>query len=161
MTNRKLKIGLDYHGVIDKKPEYFSEFCKLAKEQGHHIYIITGGPVAKVRDDLDKAHIVYDFVFAISDYYQALGMAQQNPDGSIVVPKELWNKAKAEFCRRNRINFHIDDSSEYLHWFSTPFCLYEQNGDVCYLSPGIEVNLCKSPAEVLQKLQEVIRSLSL
>lgn len=159
MTDCRLKIGLDYHGVIDKKPEYFAEFCTLARQHGHCIYIITGGPEVKVKEYLDAAHIPYDFIFAISDYYQALGKTTMDTDGNIVVPDELWNTAKADFCRRNRINIHIDDSCEYLHWFSTPFCLYEHSGDVCYLSPGIEVDLRHPPAEVLAKIECVAKNL--
>lgn len=159
MTDCRLKIGLDYHGVIDKKPEYFAEFCTLARQHGHRIYIITGGPEVKVKEYLDAAHIPYDFIFAISDYYQALGKTTMDTDGNIVVPDELWNTAKADFCRRNRINIHIDDSCEYLHWFSTPFCLYEHSGDVCYLSPGIEVDLRCPPAEVLAKIECVAKNL--
>lgn len=159
MIDRRLKIGLDYHGVIDQKPEYFAEFCTLAQQHGHYIYVITGGPETKVKEYLAAAHIPYDFIFAILDYYQALGKAGFDASGNLIVPDELWDMAKADFCRRNQINIHIDDSSEYLHWFSTPFCLYEQGSDVCYLSHGMEIDLRCPPVDVLTKIEQAANNL--
>ena len=160
MISQQLKIGLDYHGVIDQKPVYFADFCKGARRRGHHIYIITGGPAAKVRQYLKNANIEYDFIFAISDYYQALGQAEQKSDGSICIPDNLWNIAKADFCRQNHINFHIDDSIDYLHWFSTPFCLYNKEGNICYLSPGIELNFSDPVNVVLDELEHIVKNLT-
>lgn len=155
MISQKLKIGLDYHGVIDQNPIYFGKLCTEARKRGHKIYIITGGPLAKVRQDLASDHISYDFIFAISDYYQALGKIEQAEDGSLIVPKYLWNIAKAEFCRRNHINIHIDDSSDYLHWFSTPFCLYDKRGNVCHMSPGISFNFSQSPKSAVISMEQI------
>ena len=155
MSIYKLKIGLDYHGVIDKKTSYFAKFCKEARSRGHRIYIITGGPAVKIKELLAESEIPYDFIFAISDYYQALGMVKQIADGSLVIPQHLWDKAKADFCKNNKINFHIDDSLDYMHWFSTPFCLYDTKGDICYLSPGLSFNLSQSPQEVIKVLEKI------
>lgn len=160
MTSLGLKIGLDYHGVINKRPAYFAEFCRQAKERGHHIYIITGGPVPKVRQYLSADGIDYDFIFAISDYYQALGKAELMPNGRIDIPDYLWNIAKADFCRRSHVNFHIDDSIDYLHWFSTPFCLYDSDDNICYLSPGIELNFSQPPDIVLDNLEQIVDRLA-
>lgn len=159
MTSLSLKIGLDYHGVINQRPDYFAAFCAQAHRRGHRIYIITGGPIPKVKQYLATDGISYDFVFAISDYYQALGKVEQLPDGHFDIPENLWNMAKADFCRRNHINFHIDDSVEYLHWFSTPFCLYNALGNVCYLSPGIELNFSQPPDQVLDYLEQIVENM--
>lgn len=160
MISCKLKIGLDYHGVIDKKTSYFAKFCKVARSRGHKIYIITGGPAIKIKRLLSAAKIEYDFIFAISDYYQALGVAEQTIDGNLVVPQYLWNKAKADFCRRSQINFHIDDSLEYMHWFSTPFCFYDKEGDICYISPGLKFNLSQTPQAIISNLENIAINLS-
>lgn len=37
-----MKIGLDFHGVINKLPLFFAEMNKLFIENGHEIHIITG-----------------------------------------------------------------------------------------------------------------------
>lgn len=47
MAEKFLKIGLDFHGVINTNPSYFKDFTEYAEARGHRIYIITGGPAAK------------------------------------------------------------------------------------------------------------------
>ena len=152
MTSHKLKIGLDYHGVIDCKLSYFADFCALARHRGHLIYIITGGPMFKVRQLLTKQGIEYDFIFAISDYCQALGEIEQDLSGDLVVPEHCWNKAKADFCRRNHINFHIDDSKEYENWFSTPFCYYDAQNQKCTLGNKISIDFAGDPQQTLEQI---------
>lgn len=48
MAEKFLKIGLDFHGVINTNPSYFKDFTEYAEARGHRIYIITGGPAAKI-----------------------------------------------------------------------------------------------------------------
>ena len=43
MAEKFLKIGLDFHGVINTNPSYFKDFTEYAEARGHRIYIITGG----------------------------------------------------------------------------------------------------------------------
>ncbi len=160
MNSLKLKIGLDYHGVIDKKTLYFSSLCRYARTRGHHIYIITGGPIAQVKKYLNVANIEYDFIFAISDYYQALGKFEQRDDGKIEIPSNMWNIAKAEFCRQNKIDFHIDDSFDYLHWFSTPFCLYDAKSNTCQLSSEIILDFDRSPDKIIEQIEQISSQLS-
>jgi len=40
-----MKVGLDIHGVVDVRPEFFSELSKLLVSNGHEVHIITGGSV--------------------------------------------------------------------------------------------------------------------
>lgn len=63
-----LKIGLDFHGVINDNPVYFSRFTAEAVRRGYEVHIITGGPSHKVKELLDKWNICYTAVFAILDY---------------------------------------------------------------------------------------------
>ena len=44
----KLKIGLDFHGVITDNPEYFKVFANEALRRGYEIHIISGGPKATI-----------------------------------------------------------------------------------------------------------------
>lgn len=48
MAEKFLKIGLDFHGVINTNPSYFKDFTEYAEARGHRIYIITCGPAAKI-----------------------------------------------------------------------------------------------------------------
>ena len=160
INSHRLKIGLDYHGVIDINKKYFADFCHKAKQRGHLIYIITGGPKAKVDDSLQKSDIAYDMCFAISDYYQAMNKFVQINDGKIIIPDNLWNMAKAEFCRRSQINIHIDDSLKYINWFSTPYCYYNKKDNKGYISPGIEFDFNQSADIVLDKIEKMISKLT-
>ena len=160
ISSHKLKIGLDYHGVIDSNLKYFADFCAKAKQRNHSIYIITGGPKVKVDHNLQKNDIPYDICFAISDYYQALNKIIQNNNGKFMVPDNLWNMAKADFCRRSGVNIHIDDSMKYINWFSTPYCIYNKKHNKGYLSPGIEFDFNNSADSVLDKIEEITAKLT-
>ena len=161
ITSQKLKIGLDYHGVVDQHLQYFASFCQFAKQRKHQIHIITGGPKTDVEKYLRNNQIPYDNVFAILDYYHSLVKTEQWCDGQLTVPDHLWNIAKAKYCRRNHIDFHIDDSIKYLHWFTTPFCLYSKQQNKCYLSPGIELDFTKDPNVVLDDLEQINSQLNI
>ena len=76
-----LKIGLDFHGVINDNPVYFSRFTAEAVRRGYEVHIITGGPSHKVKELLDKWNICYTAVFAILDYYDAQGEVEYFENG--------------------------------------------------------------------------------
>jgi hydroxymethylpyrimidine pyrophosphatase-like HAD family hydrolase len=156
MISLPLKLSLDYHGVISHRPAYFTEFCAEAHRRGHAIYVITGGPLPQIRQYLAEIRLKPDFIFAISDYYQALGQAVQVSDGSLSIPPDLWNIAKADFCRRCGVDFHIDDSIEYQHWFSTPFCLYDVAHQVCRISKTHALDFALNPTELLNEIEKTV-----
>ena len=157
-NSQKLKIGLDYHGVIDQNPLSFARFCDEGKQRGHKIHIITGGPKIKIEEYLRNDNIKYDTIFAISDYYQALGQIGQSDNGIPTISEDKWNRAKAEYCRRNKIDFHIDDSVQYMQWFSTPFCLYEKKQNKCTLFNEEELDFNQSADRLWQKLEQIIQN---
>ncbi len=156
MNSRNLKLGLDYHGVIDQNLGYFSEFCRQAARRGCRIYVVTGGPEVKVRECLAAANIECELIFAITDYYQALGQASQRPDGSFKIADELWNQAKAAFCRRSRISLHIDDSAAYRRHFSTPFCLYDTQKSAGLILPNFKIDFGSSPNKALNEIEDIL-----
>ena len=156
-NNRKLKIGLDYHGVIDINVAFFSSFCTEAKNHGHSICIITGGPKVLVEEKLIQYNIKHDFVYAISDYYQALNQVIQTENGKLIIPDELWNNAKADFCNRNNVDLHIDDNIEYLQVFSTPYCYYNQTNHKGIMSSGDEIDFRASPKQILDKIEQILK----
>ncbi len=160
INSHELKIGLDYHGVIDKNIDYFSLFCRQAKQRGHLVFIITGGPKILVEQNLKLNNIPYDMCFAVSDYYQAMGKIIQDESGNLIIPENLWNMAKGDFCRRSKINIHIDDSLKYLNWFSTPYCYYDKNTHKGYISPGIEFNFNNPVNVVLDNIENIIRKVT-
>lgn len=122
----KMKIGIDFHGVIDKKPQFFSEFTKLLKENGHEVHILTGSTVSNnLLIELTKYQIHYTHIFSITDYKENCGARVIYDDnGNPWIDDEDWNGAKAEYCQRLNIDIHLDDSSEYGKYFKTPYCLF-------------------------------------
>ncbi len=148
MTHFNLKIGIDFHGVITASPKFFKDFTRLAQEQGFKIYIISGGPYQKVKDYLDAHEIKYDSIFALVDYFAAQGKVTYGENGRFEVEEDLWNRAKAEYCREHGINIQIDDSPEYGVAFSTPFCHYNSEKKVCEVD-GHQIDFGVSPEQTL------------
>ena len=142
----KLKVGLDYHGVINDNPTYFKQFCAELLKREHEVHILSGGPKEKIVWQLQKEGICYNYVFTIFDYYNAQGLMCQLPDGDWHVDEDLWNKTKAEYCRSNKIDVQIDDSLIYGQYFTTPYCLYSHQKKQCLLFPNNQViDLAKTP----------------
>ena len=151
-----IKIGLDFHGVITKHPEYFSEFCRRALSCGYEIHIITGGPRKVVEEYLRKHQIPYTVVFAILDYYDERGVVKFFDNGEFKVPDRLWNSAKAEYCITKGINMHIDDSKEYVKWFTTPYCRYDGTNPQCVTEDGHIIDFNSPPSKVLNDIERII-----
>lgn len=155
-TKHFLKIGLDFHGVINSHPSYFKDFTEVAISRGHQIYIITGGPAQKISCFLRGWGICYQELFAILDYYAAQGKVTFYPDGSFHIDDKLWNTAKAKFCKKYGIDIHIDDSTIYGQSFTTPYCLYDEKTGNCILDGHYKINLSIPPEESVKQLERVL-----
>lgn len=155
MTNSDYKIGIDFHGVITSAPSFFKNFTRLAQAKGWKIYVISGGPYQKVKDYLDKQGIKYDKIFALVDYFSEQGKVIYGGDGHFEVDKELWNKAKAEYCREQNVNIQIDDSPEYGVAFSTPFCHFNPEKKVCEVD-GHKIDFGTSAERTLDLIENYI-----
>ena len=151
------KIGIDFHGVIDAQPKLFAVFCQEIRKQGIKVYIISGGPEKDVAQCLKNHQIEYDGLWAIYDYYEALGKVTRFDDGSFQIPTEMWNRAKAEYCAREGIDFHIDDSPVYGKYFAASYCQYNMANDVCALNNGVEIDF-KNPADAVRKIAELVKA---
>jgi len=119
----KLKIGLDIHGVIDRKPAFFRAFIDRARANGHEIHIITGGQKKpKLLKQLEDLGIKYDYFFSISDFLIQHGVPVHFKDSNnpFFDTKE-WDKVKGQYCKEQGIDLHIDDSPEYGKHFVTPY----------------------------------------
>lgn len=154
-----LKIGLDFHGVINNRPEFFSRFTAAAIRKGYEIHVITGGPLHVVKELLDKWGVRYTRIFAILDFYDARGEVTYFENGEYKIPDKLWDTAKAEYCMVNGINMHIDDSSKYVKWFSTPYCHYDNKDFCCQTENNLLIDFSASPLKALHGIERVVRSL--
>lgn len=122
-----MRLGLDIHGVIDANPKFFSELSKIAIDQGHEIYILTGTMVTQSKvDTLKKYGMVWTRIFSISDYHKSLGTTMTfQKDDNPWIDNDLWDKAKSDYCKDTNIDFHIDDTARYGELFKTAFGLYD------------------------------------
>ena len=158
MDNRDIKIGIDFHGVISKRPQFFAEFTKCATEKGCQIHIITGGPKNVVEKYLQEHRVFYDKIFAILDYYDALGDVEYFSDGTFKIEDKLWDTAKAEYCALNGISLHIDDSRKYIQWFQTPFCHYDDANRLCITENNKTIDLSGSASSALDEILKIIKT---
>ena len=153
-----IKIGIDYHGVITANPQFFKEFNTLALEQGIEIFVLSGGFEKDIAEFMRQKQIPYTSIWSLTDYFNANKQLVYLPDGSFKVDNNLWNKAKADFCRQNGINFHIDDSVLYGEHFSTPFCLYDINNRSCCMRDknAVCVDFDKPASEVIKQILKIV-----
>ena len=124
----KFKLGIDVHGVIDSMPDFFAFMSKSFISGGGEVHIITGTSWTKeVEDELESYGIKYTHHFSIYDHLIGLGIKTsgeiQFPDGTIQrkFKDEDWDGIKAEYCLKNNITLHIDDTLAYNEYFTTPF----------------------------------------
>ncbi len=133
MKTRTLRIGLDLHGVADADTSFFSELSRLLVDGGHEVHIITGFPDSpalrqRLKNDL---RLSWTHLFSITSHCRDLGIEIETIQGNPYVDEELWEQAKAGYCRRYGIDLHIDDSAVYGRHFSTPYAKYSPNIRPC------------------------------
>ena len=151
---KRIKIGIDYHGVITANPDFFRKFNRLAMERGCKIYVLSGGSGADIKKFLQSHEIAYSVVWSMLDYFANQNMVSYLPDGSFQVQDALWNEAKAKYCLENGIDFHIDDSALYGQTFETPFCLYDERQKTCFVGKHNQyfIDFHLPPVKVLEQI---------
>ena|ERR1035437_1038883 len=123
MEKKRLKFSFDIHGVIDHYPEMFAELSRIIVEAGHSMYICTGKHLKDgVEKELKDCGITYTHLFSIADYHKEKGTAIRYDEKETPwIDDEMWNRTKGDFCEREQIDFHLDDSAVYGKYFTTPF----------------------------------------
>ena len=124
----KFKLGLDIHGVVDAMPEFFSFLTDSFIKNGGEVHIITGGRWdSEFEKQLNDFGVKWTHKFSVYDYLkesdaEVIGKVQF-PDGTIQkkFKNEDWDLIKAQYCKENGIDLHIDDTLIYNNFFSTPF----------------------------------------
>jgi len=119
----KFKLGLDIHGCVDVVPEVFSKLSKIIIDSGNEVIIITGKHIKDgVIEELEECGICYTNIFSIADFHKERGTEiKYDAKGTPWIGEDLWNKTKAEYCKENGIDLHIDDSDVYHNFFTTPY----------------------------------------
>lgn len=123
--NKKIKIGIDIHGVIDVHPEFFSVLTKLLVDNGHEVHIITGSRIKEEIKHLENYNVSYTHLFSITDHHTNKGTVVTWDDkGEPHLDPYLWDKTKAEYCKEAGIDLHFDDSDTYNYFFKTPYARF-------------------------------------
>lgn len=125
----KLKIGIDIYGVADADVPAFSELTHLLVGAGHEVHLLTGTEWtdALARWLRDELGLVWTHAFSVTSHHKAIGTEILWIDGHPHVDEETWNRTKAEYCARNGVHLHLDDSPVYGRYFETPYAKYYPN----------------------------------
>lgn len=116
-----MKIGIDFHGVIDAKPQMFSIFTQRLIDAGHEVHVITGHELTpEFIDRLNSYHIFWTYIFSIATHHKEIGTTMHYDEKNTPwMDKDVWNKTKSIYCKKNSIDLHIDDSKTYGLHFET------------------------------------------
>jgi len=156
-----LKISIDYHGVITSNPAFFKTFNQIALNKNIEIIVLSGAQSIDVKSYLEKNQIPYSCVWSLLDYFKQKNLVSFNDDGSFHVADDIWDKAKARYCKEQNINLHIDDSMLYGLYFQTPFCLYAPSIQKCQiLKKNIPIDFNQSAQKVLDDMIKALENLS-
>ena len=125
----KYKLGLDIHGVIDANPGFFAEMSRMLVSVGQEVHILTGqkdDPGLRAR--IAGYGVQFTHFFSITSYHESHGTKiWYDGKGRPWMDAEIWNRTKAEYCLRNSITLHIDDSPIYGQYFTgTIYLLYKK-----------------------------------
>ena len=132
------RIGLDIHGVLDVNSDILLIVKALKLLKNYYgieveVHIITGNKydssiINWLKVVYGNDHIWWDKYFSIQDYLE-----EKYPNEAMWIegkdlpffPDELWNQAKADYCKEKEIDLHFDNSEEYLSRFTTNCFLYK------------------------------------
>lgn len=115
------KFGFDIHGVFDTYSSLKDIGAALIKA-GHEVHIMTGAPLEVARKHLNKIGAIqgrhYSHFYSVADTLidQGVDVTWRDPENPMF-EDEVWNKAKAEYCKEKKINMLLDDSPIYGTYF--------------------------------------------
>lgn len=156
-----MKIGIDYHGVINANPEFFKKFTAAALKEKHDIVVLSGASLKDVESYLKEHQISFSAVYSLLDDFKKRRLVEFFEDGSFFVNNEIWNRAKAKYCFEHNVDVHIDDSMLYGAYFQTPFCLYAKNPTRCtFAKKNLTVNFNQLPEKVLNDLERSLKKIN-
>ena len=119
---KKIKVGLDLHGVIDSQPEKFVRLAKAIIAGGGEVYICTGSRNdQKLFEQLVSYNNGFKWwtdIFSVTDHLIASGVDHiPSADGGIQCESVAWDVVKGKWAEYYNIDFHIDDSPVYGEYF--------------------------------------------
>ena len=115
-----MRLGLDFHGIVDKYPELFGTLSRIVMASGGQVYIVTGHRATpEFALSLEQLDIEYTEILSVIDFNQRHGVeVKYDENGNPWINEEIWNSTKADLCKRYNIDLHIDDSEVYGKFFT-------------------------------------------
>lgn len=103
-----MKIGLDFHGVLDADPKFFKLEAELLIKAGHEIHIMTGHQDTEdFRKKIEDTGVQYTHFYSIVSYHMEKGTPISWDDsGHPWFDPLLWDKSKADYCKESDIDIY-------------------------------------------------------
>lgn len=127
-----MKIAFDVHGVIDTYPEIIFPMIKLLREIGNKICVVSGPEELIIREHLEKLKF-FDTcliakwmpVYSVVDFLKNTGVhTWEDENGNVWADDQNWWDSKAKICKRENIDYIIDDSKKYKSAFELTTCKF-------------------------------------
>lgn len=120
---KKLKIGIDLHGVSDAYPTFFGELTRLFVDAGNSVHLMTGELITPaLHAQIEACGLKYTHLYSIAQEHQDKGTPMTfDAKGTPWIDQDLWVRAKGEYAKRHELDLVIDDTESYGAYFSTPF----------------------------------------
>ena len=112
-----MKIGIDFHGVIDTYPDIFAALSLKWIKKGYEVHILTGKEWGLIESKIKKFGISYTHHFSIVDHHLALGTLMEKRINGWWMQEEEWNKSKGDYAAKEQITLHFDNDLKYIQWF--------------------------------------------
>ena len=151
------KVSIDFHGVINSNPKFFSEFFELLQAKGVEVYVTSGGPQKFVERYLLLNNIPYNHIWCIFDHFNKREKIELSADGSFRIDDKLWNTAKSRFCAHENIDIHIDDSVVYGRYFTTPYVLFNMP-EQCFIIGKEKISIAENMEFIWQALLKYLQT---
>ena len=123
------RFGLDFHGVIDRCPDFLSEWAKRMVSEGHEVHIVTGarwsGGMEEILKGLNfERGVSFTHFFSITDYHVDKGTdVKFNKKGFPFMDEDVWNRTKGVMAALWGLDAMWDDSPTYGRYFPST-CRY-------------------------------------
>ncbi len=123
---KRIKLGIDIHQVGAVKDSFFSELSRLLVENGHEVHLLTEEELTPALEKYlrENLRLSWTHLFSVTSYQKSRGVKITYIQGSPYMDEGIWNRTKADYCREQNLDLHIDHSDVYGRHFTTPYARF-------------------------------------